>query len=114
MATTKQRLVDGPDEDNLEKAEVATYLRLKVKTLDRLIQAGEFPQGVHMSDRTIVWPWRDVLYWQLRVELRPRLVQTPPTAARKKRGATEGHRAPTDTPQTTHRGTSGKRDSSDA
>lgn len=67
--------------------EVATYLGMDdVKTLRRLISAGEFPRGLEMSARTILWPWRDVLYWIMRAELKSRLVADPPKPRKKSQG----------------------------
>jgi len=73
MAQSKQRLVDGPDQDLLEAAEVAAYLRVSAKTLKRLVETGEFPRPIEISEGVRVWDWKDCLYWKLRSELRPRL-----------------------------------------
>lgn len=76
MAATfpgKQRLVDGPELDVLERTEVAAYLRLSPRTVQRLIEAGEFPRPIMNSEGVPVWDWTDCLYWKLRCTLRPRL-----------------------------------------
>ncbi len=93
MAERTQRLIDGPDKDLLELLEVAEYLRLSGPTIKRLIAQGEFPRPIRVSDRVRVWDWKDVVYWKLRSEMRPRLKVAKD---RKKRSGdqgriTEGH-----------------------
>jgi predicted DNA-binding transcriptional regulator AlpA len=73
MHEHRQRLVDGPDKDYLDEDEVAAYLHFSAATLRRLVKAGRFPKPLEMSDQTRVWSWKDVLFWMLYVELRPRL-----------------------------------------
>lgn len=73
MAATKQRTVDGPEQDLLELSEVASYLRMSEPTLRRLIRLGKFPRPLEISDGVRVWSWRDILYWVLLTEIRPRL-----------------------------------------
>lgn len=81
MPATKQRTVDGPEQDFLELSEVATYLRLSTSTLKRLIRDGTFPRPVEMSAGVKVWPWKDCLLWALLVEARGRM---KPARTRKK------------------------------
>lgn len=99
----KQRLVDGPDNDLLEMEEVAAYLRLGLRTLRRLIDAGDFPRPIMISDGTKVWDWKDCLYWKLRSEMRPRLRPGRKRPAVDKAGPNPGQP-----------GTSGKRAKPDA
>lgn len=68
-----QRTIDGPDKDLLTFLEVADYLRLKSKTLRRLVDSGEFPRPLEVAPRTPLWEWQDVVYYRLRMSLRPRL-----------------------------------------
>ena len=94
--------MDGPDQDYLELHEVAAYLRMGVKTLRRLVQAGDFPHPVELSPGVRVWSWRDVLYWTLGAELRPRLraarrkkPASPPQPSEGLGGTTPAHGGPT-------------------
>jgi predicted DNA-binding transcriptional regulator AlpA len=86
MPAAKQRLVDGPEEDYLDADQVAAYLHFSADTLRRLVKAGKFPQPLEMSDQTRVWSWRDVLFWTLTVELRPRMASEPEAQRAAKRG----------------------------
>lgn len=63
MASTKQRLVDGPEEDHPTRDEVAKYLRMELTTLKRLIEAGDFPRPYQFSPGVWVWDWLDVKAW---------------------------------------------------
>jgi hypothetical protein len=58
---------------------------MHAKTLQRLIDDGEFPQPLKLSPGTLVWSWRDVLYWSLRAEIAARMVAEPDRKERKPR-----------------------------
>lgn len=94
MAESKQRLIEAPTENLLTEDEVARELRVSTKTLSRLIESGEFPEGMQNSDRGRVWGWRDVVWFTLGMELQLRLKD------RKGQEGTQG----------THKGTTAKRD----
>lgn len=88
----RQRVVDGPAQDYLDADEVAKYLHFSRDTLERLVKAGKFPQALEMSDQTRVWSWKDVLFWMLTVELRPRMLDAakPQPTARKGQPSASG------------------------
>lgn len=67
------RTVDSTDLDWLDMHDLTRWLRMSESTIRRLIASGEFPQPLEITSGTRFWSWRDVLYWQLRVEIRPRL-----------------------------------------
>lgn len=67
------RSIDGPEKDWLDMADLTKLLRLSESTIKRLVDSGEFPSALEPTPGTRMWSWRDVLYWQLRVEMRPRL-----------------------------------------
>ena len=94
MAERVPRQVDGPERDLLELSEVSSYLRMSEKTLRRLVRLGRFPRPLEISDGVRVWSWRDVLYWVLLTEIKPRLIPDPPGTPLDTKG---------------HRGTSGPR-----
>ncbi len=73
MSSVHQRLVDAHEHSLLTEDEVARTLRFSVKTLDRLVDRGDFPEALENSDRGRVWSWRDVLWYQMGMELRNRL-----------------------------------------
>jgi predicted DNA-binding transcriptional regulator AlpA len=58
----------------LELADVVRETGLSRGTLNRLIAAGEFPRACKITDRIRLWPWSDVVWWKLSVELKGRLV----------------------------------------
>jgi hypothetical protein len=65
------RHVEGPDQDILDRGEVAKYLRISKEQLDRLIDRCEFPKGVPFGDGKLhVWQWLDCTAF---VHLRARL-----------------------------------------
>lgn len=86
MHEHRQRLVDGPDKDYLDADEVAAYLHFSADTLRRLVKKGLFPKPLEMSDQTRLWFWKDVLFWMLYVELRPRM-EAPKDAQPAAKGA---------------------------
>lgn len=83
MAERAHRLIDGPEDDLLSVEEIAKYLRLSVPTLKRLVQAGEFPRPIAVSDGVKVWDWKDAVYWRLRTGLRSRMRPAKPPKKRK-------------------------------
>jgi predicted DNA-binding transcriptional regulator AlpA len=89
-----QRTIDGPEPDWLDMADLTRLLRLSESSIKRLIDAGEFPLPLEVTAGTRMWGWRDVLFWQLKVELRPRMVKKEKvTGAQKGPGA--GQEGPT-------------------
>jgi predicted DNA-binding transcriptional regulator AlpA len=84
MHTPSQRLVEGPEGNLLQEDEVARYLRFSVDTLRRLVERGEFPTPLESSDRGRVWPWKDVLWYTLDMEVRVRLPPRKPHRAAQK------------------------------
>lgn len=66
--------MDTPAEDRklLTRDEVARRLRFEVTTLRRLIDAGEFPRPLQISNGVNVWTEEDVLAHVYRVENRHR------------------------------------------
>ena len=54
--------------------EVAHYLRFSVRTLQILIDRGQFPEGLNNTERGRVWRARDVLWYEIGMDLRYRLV----------------------------------------
>lgn len=73
MPATRQRLVDGPENDHLELSEVASYLRVSSSTLKRLVREGKFPRPIEVSPGVRAWLWRDCVLWMWLAEARPRM-----------------------------------------
>jgi predicted DNA-binding transcriptional regulator AlpA len=67
------RAVDAPVDNHLTAEQVGKLFGFGVETLDRLVKAGEFPEPVLTSPKTKLWDWRACAYYQLRIEMRPRL-----------------------------------------
>ncbi len=95
------RTVEGPKKDWLDMADLIKVMRMSESTILRLIAAGEFPEPLQTSPGIKMWSWRDVVYWNLRVETRPRLAQptpSPPASGRGHRPSQPGHLPSTETP----------------
>lgn len=86
------RTVEGPEKDLLTLSEVAAYLRLKVKTVRRLIASGQFFHPVEISDGVRLWTAEDVAVYRAWRERRHRL--------RKSAGGDGLHGTPVDNPGT--------------
>lgn len=71
------RSIDGPEKDWLTAADLVALLRVSKATLKRLIASGEFPRAMEVSPGIRLWSWRDVVYWQLKIELRSRMGSAP-------------------------------------
>lgn len=70
----RSRPVDGPAENFLTLTEVAAYLRLSKKSVQRLIADGKFPRPKQVSKGTAYWLWIDVVAyaeWAGRLEPGP-------------------------------------------
>lgn len=74
------RSIDGPDDDLLTLHEVAKYLRMEVKTLRRLIAAGQFWEPTEISPGVRVWSAEDVAVFRAYRERAPRMRKTPAAA----------------------------------
>lgn len=68
-----QRSVDAPAGDLFSAPEVCKLLNFGADTLKRLIDEGEFPEGLKLTAGYVVWEWRAIAYYRLRVEMSPRL-----------------------------------------
>jgi predicted DNA-binding transcriptional regulator AlpA len=58
----------------LDEAEVAAALGVSVDTLRRLVEEGEFPDGIPVTDRNRKWVEKDIaayLYMRSRVRKKP-------------------------------------------
>jgi hypothetical protein len=71
------RPVDAPADDFLTGEAVGKLFGFGVETLGKLVRAGEFPDGLHVSPGVKLWDWRAIAYYRLRVELRSRLKEDP-------------------------------------
>jgi excisionase family DNA binding protein len=81
MAVTwTQRPVDAPDGDLLSGDEVARCFGVSRDTLDRWISEGEFPAGLLVGKKALVWDWQSVAFYRLKLALSPRLVAEKSTA----------------------------------
>lgn len=96
------RTIEGPEKDWLDMADLTHLTRLSESTIKRLIATGEFPAALEVTSGLRMWSWKDVLFWQLRVELRPRMLGGAKAAG--------GHRGP----GASQEGSSDERDGSDA
>ncbi len=67
------RLIDAPSEDLMTLAAVGSLLGVSESLLRKLIESGEFPDGMAVGPRLKLWDWRAVTYYRLRLELAPRL-----------------------------------------
>lgn len=68
------RTVDGPEDDWHDWASVIAITGLAKNTIRRLMGAGEFPRPREVTPGGMRrWSWRDLLYWELRIECRDRL-----------------------------------------
>ncbi len=85
-----QRQVDGPQDDLLTAEEVASLFGISTDTLTRWIDAGEFPEGLPLGKQAKVWDWQSVVYYRLRMAMKPRLSEEKPTATGGKPTATKG------------------------
>ena len=86
--TTKS--VDAPVGDMLSADEVARLFGVSRDTLERWIADGEFPAGLPVGKKSIVWDWQSVAYYRLRVALSPRLVTEKSSAHGGKSSASGG------------------------
>jgi hypothetical protein len=68
-----QRLVDGPSENFMTATEVARYFKMSIRTLQRKIENGRFPEPIEDMFGAKVWPWTDLLWYQLLPGVRSRL-----------------------------------------
>ncbi len=65
----------------LTRDEVARRLRMEVRTLRRLIEAGEFPRPLQVSPGVVVWTAADVAAHEYRIANRGRFrAKRPPKA----------------------------------
>ena len=80
-----QRNIDGPEKDLLTKREVADYLRLKIKTLDRLVESGQFFEPVEVSPGIKLWTAEDVAVYRAWRERQHRLKKAEVPAEKPKR-----------------------------
>jgi excisionase family DNA binding protein len=92
MATPEwtTRPVDAPAADLLTKPEVARLLGVSQDTIDRLIEDGEFPEGMKIRKQATVWEWQDVAYYRLRLSRAARIRPPQPTAGGGQPTADEG------------------------
>lgn len=68
-----QKPVDAPDDDFLSIEEVGKLFGFSGDTVQRLIDAGEFPEGLQVTKQSKAWDWRAVAYYRLKLELASRL-----------------------------------------
>lgn len=68
-----RKLVEAPRRDWLTLIEVARYLNLSEPTMERLIDAGKFPDGVRLSPKKKMWNWLDVVAYAHLVQRLPAL-----------------------------------------
>ena len=81
-STWTQRPVDAPAEDLLSAEAVAKLFGVSRDTLDRWIADGEFPAGLLVGKKMVVWDWQSVAYYRLRLALGPRLIPEKSSAQR--------------------------------
>ena len=69
----------------LSDTEVAARIGMGVKTFDRLVKAGKFPEGYPMSDGITMWPQEWLTWWRINIEVltRHREEKSPRTNADK-------------------------------
>jgi predicted DNA-binding transcriptional regulator AlpA len=71
--------LSGPDAAVLTKREVVDFLKLRgPRTLDRLIEAGQFPRGRKVGKRGLIWTGADVAAF---LQLQGRLTAGPADVA---------------------------------
>ena len=86
--TTKS--VDAPVGDMLSADEVARLFGVSRDTLERWIADGEFPAGLPVGKKSIVWDWQSVAFYRLKLAMSPRLFSEKPSATGGKPSATGG------------------------
>lgn len=70
-----KREVAAPVKDWLSKAEVCGMIEVSERTLDRLIEQGEFPRAVQFpGENKMRWRWVDVTWYLLGREVSDRLI----------------------------------------
>ena len=53
--------LNGPDQEVFDKKQVARYLAIEERTLDRLIASGHFPEGIRLGKRgPLRWTGLDI------------------------------------------------------
>lgn len=67
------RVTDGPDANWLDMAALKQALGLGETTIRGLIAKGEFPRACEITGKIRLWPWSDVVWWALNVEMKDRL-----------------------------------------
>lgn len=70
------RTIDGPEDDHLTREQVAKYLKMEVRTLQRLIERGDFPRSFELSPGTHVWHWSEIWAYSIMRRLQTRCYPT--------------------------------------
>lgn len=82
MPEWTQRPIDAPAGDLLTGEEVARCFGVSKDTIERWIADGEFPAGLPLGKKAVVWDWQSVAYYRLKLALASRLVAEKSTAQR--------------------------------
>jgi excisionase family DNA binding protein len=75
------RTIDGPERNYLTIEQVAEQVGMSKSTVRRLIAAGRFPRAAKLTGGTSKWTWRQVVFWQLYIEMRPYLRKKNPESS---------------------------------